>query len=57
MSIERDEEETKDWDRFWSSGRVDDYLRYRGCFRDEEGSGVYRGKEDAGFFTGDGNCT
>ncbi len=57
MSIERDEEETKDWDRFWSSGRVDDYLRYRGCFRDEEGSGGYRGKEDAGFFTGDGNCT
>lgn len=24
-------EETKEWDRFWDSGRVEDYLRYKGC--------------------------
>lgn len=57
MSVGRDEEETKDWDRFWNSGRVDDYLRYRGCCTDGKGSGAYRGEEDAGFFTGDGDRT
>lgn len=32
MAVGRDAEETKEWDRFWDSGRVEDYLRYRGCF-------------------------
>ncbi len=31
MSIGQDEEETKQWDRFWFSGSVEDYLRYKGC--------------------------
>lgn len=31
MSDGREAEETKDWDRFWGSGRVEDYLRYRNC--------------------------
>ncbi len=38
MSVRRDEEETKEWDRFWNSGRGDDYLRYCGCFREDEGT-------------------
>lgn len=34
--MERDEgrglqNESNDWNRFMSTGRVDDYLRYRGC--------------------------
>ncbi len=31
MSEKQDNGETKDWDRFWGSGKVDDYLRYRNC--------------------------
>ncbi len=31
MSEKQDSGETKDWDRFWGSGKVDDYLRYRNC--------------------------
>lgn len=31
MADRRDAEETKEWDRFWGSGRVEDYLRYRNC--------------------------
>lgn len=30
----RDAEETKEWDRFWCSGRVEDYLRYKNCQED-----------------------
>lgn len=47
MSDGREAEETKDWDRFWGSGRVEDYLRYKNC---------RQGEENAGFFTGDGDC-
>ena len=36
MSIRQDGEETRDWDRFWGSGKVEDYLRYRNC-RQESG--------------------
>lgn len=31
MFIGQDEEETKQWDRFWGSGSVEDYLRFKGC--------------------------
>lgn len=31
MSKRRDAEETKEWDRFWDSGKVEDYLRYKDC--------------------------
>lgn len=30
----RDAEGTKEWDRFWYSGRVEDYLRYKNCQKD-----------------------
>lgn len=29
MSIRQDEEDTREWDRFWASGKVEDYLRYK----------------------------
>ncbi len=45
MSDGRDEEETKEWDRFWNSGRVEDYLRYCGCTREEDGCGRFCGGE------------
>lgn len=49
MFTGRDAEETEEWDRFWGSGKVDDYLRYISCHREA-------GKEkDAGFSTGDRN--
>lgn len=63
MFYGRDAEETKEWDRFWCSGKVEDYLRYRNCCgeeREPEGTGSIRERTDsvhAGFFTGDGNCT
>lgn len=50
MSGRQDAEETKEWDRFWDSGKVDDYLRYKGCHQ-AEGT-----KDYAGFYTGDGHC-
>lgn len=31
MSFEQSAEETKEWDRFWCSGKVEDYLRFRNC--------------------------
>lgn len=46
MSIGRDGEETKEWDRFWNSGRVDDYLRYRGCRPGEKENMPPCGAED-----------
>lgn len=31
MAVGQDAEETKEWDRFWGSGKVEDYLRYKNC--------------------------
>ena len=50
MSMGPDAEETKEWDRFWGSGKVEDYLRYRNC-QDSRTD-----RNHAGFFTGDGDC-
>lgn len=36
MSFKQDAEETKEWDRFWGSGKVEDYLRYKSCHREED---------------------
>lgn len=36
MSYKQNAEETKEWDRFWGSGKVDDYLRYKNCCREKE---------------------
>ncbi len=36
MSIGQGAEETKEWDRFWNSGRVEDYLRYRSSHTEQE---------------------
>lgn len=36
MSYGQDAEETKEWDRFWGSGRVEDYLRYKNCCQEEK---------------------
>lgn len=52
MSGWRDAEETKEWDRFWGSGKVEDYLRYRNCCGEKERAG----SAHAGFYTGDGDC-
>lgn len=41
MSIGQDEEETKRWDRFWFSGSVEDYLRYKSCRREEGQKEIY----------------
>ncbi len=53
MVIGQDEEEMRQWDRFWGSGSVEDYLRYKGCQEEKI-------REDsighAGFFRGDGDC-
>lgn len=35
MSFGQSAEGTKEWDRFWGSGKVEDYLRYRNCRREE----------------------
>ena len=43
MSIGQDEEETKQWDRFWFSGSVEDYLRYKGCREEEKQNEAYGG--------------
>ena len=43
MSIGQDEEETKQWDRFWFSGSVEDYLRYKGCRQEEKQNEAYGG--------------
>ncbi|MBD5550963.1 MAG: hypothetical protein HDQ96_07285 [Lachnospiraceae bacterium] len=51
MFIGQDTGETNEWDRFWGSGRVEDYLRYKNCSQEEKPE-----KNDTGFFTGDGNC-
>lgn len=45
MSYGQDVEETKEWDRFWGSGRVEDYLRFKGCSQEEE-SREYCGEEN-----------
>lgn len=50
MSIRRNAEETKEWDRFWGSGKVEDYLSYKSSYAEE------RAKGNAGFYTGDRNC-
>ena len=53
MAIGRDEEENKEWNRFWGSGRVDDYLSFKASCRTaclDEGAG-----EHAGVDRGDGN--
>lgn len=55
MSDRRDAEETKEWGRFWYSGRVEDYLRYRNCCGEEEKAGERADSVHAGFFTGDGD--
>ena len=40
MAIGRDEEETKEWSRFWGSGKVDDYLSYKAsCAADSNAGG------------------
>lgn len=50
MDTWRDTEETKEWDRFWGSGKVEDYLSYKSCYVGEGAKG------NAGFYTGDRNC-
>ena len=35
--------ETKQWDRFWFSGSVEDYLRYKGCRQEEKQNEAYGG--------------
>lgn len=52
MSYGQDVEETKEWDRFWCSGRVEDYLRYKSSCQEEKAE-----KNETGFFAGEGNCT
>lgn len=49
MLIGRNAEETEEWNRFWGSGKVEDYLNYKSCHAKEEAGGY------AGFFTGDGH--
>ena len=51
MSFRQSAEETKEWDRFWYSGSVEDYLRYKASSNRERTEGVH-----AGFFAGDRNC-
>ena len=48
MSVRQDGEGTKEWDRFWGSGKVEDYLRYKSC---AQGTGA---ENDRGY-SGDGN--
>ncbi len=36
MSIRRNAEETKEWDRFWGSGKVEDYLSYKSSYAGEQ---------------------
>ena len=43
MSIGQDEEETKQWDRFWFSGSVEDYLSYKSCRQKDGQNGAYCG--------------
>ncbi len=52
----RDAEETKEWDRFWCSGRVEDYLSFKNCQESRTDCGQ-ESRENAGFFTGDGDRT
>ncbi len=49
MSYKQDAEETKEWDRFWGSGKIDDYLRYKSCRRETED------EHYAGFRASDGD--
>lgn len=51
MSYGRDQEEAGKWDRFWGSGKVEDYLRYKSCHREEdtEEEETYCGKESRKF--------
>lgn len=49
MSYKQDAEETKEWDRFWGSGKIDDYLRYKSCRKETED------RHYAGFRAGDGD--
>lgn len=44
MSKRRDAEETKEWDRFWDSGKVEDYLRYKGCQEEQISCGQEHGE-------------
>ncbi len=48
MSHIQDREETKDWDRFWGSGRVDDYLRYKNCPEESGKAGDKRPYDETG---------
>jgi len=50
MAIGQDEEETKRWDRFWFSGSVEDYLRYKSCHQEEQAA--YCKGEDRKFSEG-----
>lgn len=53
MSFGQSAEETKEWDRFWDSGKVEDYLRYRNCCREEEPEeAAYCGKDSRKFADG-----
>lgn len=55
MSFGQRAEGTKEWDRFWGSGKVEDYLRYKNCCMEEESSEGVKSVH-AGFFAGDRNC-
>lgn len=48
MSIRQDGEETREWDRFWGSGKVEDYLRFKNCSQGD-------GTEEGGVYCGNGN--
>lgn len=49
MAFGRDEEGTKEWNRFWCSGKIEDYLSFKSCCGEEEAIGY------AGFDGSDGN--
>ncbi len=53
MEIGRDEETARGWNRFWGSGKVDDYLSYKASCK--AGGSCERTGNYAGFDGGDGN--
>lgn len=45
MAVGQDAEGTKEWDRFWGSGKVEDYLRYKSC---SQRTGTEKDRADCG---------